>query len=122
MMAMESSYTSRLVDLILEMASSFLSKRSLLPAPAAMPVHRKTYDTPHAPVLPPEPEPKFRPEHVPKYDIVSAPSPDTSTCAGFQRTFPSPSSPSLLNRRAACDIHGALPPRWRSGTRCSAHL
>ncbi|KAH8999989.1 hypothetical protein EDB86DRAFT_3137780 [Lactarius hatsudake] len=77
-MAMESSYTSRLIDLILEMASLFLSRRQNAPSslpPAAMPVHRKTYDTPRAPVLPPEPEPKLRPEQVSKYDIVPAPPP-----------------------------------------------
>ncbi|KAH9174112.1 hypothetical protein EDB89DRAFT_2228366 [Lactarius sanguifluus] len=84
-----------------------------------MPVHRKTYDTPHVPVLPLEPERKFWPEHVPKYDIV--PSPTPAPALAF-KNFPSLSSPPLLNRRAACNIHGALPPgRW-SGTRCSSHL
>ncbi|KAH8999991.1 hypothetical protein EDB86DRAFT_3075295 [Lactarius hatsudake] len=105
---------SHLINLILKMATSFLLTPNLLQTQQRSrlyaAVHRpgKTYDTPHAPVLPPEPEPKLQPEHVPKYDIVPASSPTPTPALAF-KTFPSPFSP--LRRT----------PGRRSGTRCSAH-
>ncbi|KAH9171161.1 hypothetical protein EDB89DRAFT_2071063 [Lactarius sanguifluus] len=44
------------------------------PASVAAPVHQKAHDAPHAPALPPEPEPKLWPESVPKVN-VPAPAP-----------------------------------------------
>ncbi|KAH8996442.1 hypothetical protein EDB86DRAFT_2829114 [Lactarius hatsudake] len=44
------------------------------PISVAAPVHQKTYDAPHAPALPPEPEPKLWPEPVSKVN-VPAPAP-----------------------------------------------
>ncbi|KAH8996450.1 hypothetical protein EDB86DRAFT_3243342, partial [Lactarius hatsudake] len=83
---------SHLIDLILKMATSLLFTPNLLQTQQRSrlyaAVHRKTYDTPHAPVLPPEPEPKLQPEHVPKYDIVPAPSPTPTPALAFT-TFPS---------------------------------
>ncbi|KAI9448836.1 hypothetical protein BJY52DRAFT_1364366 [Lactarius psammicola] len=45
------------------------------PAPVEAPAHQKTYDPPHAPYLPSEPELELWPERVPKDIIVPSPAP-----------------------------------------------
>ncbi|KAH8996447.1 hypothetical protein EDB86DRAFT_1000137 [Lactarius hatsudake] len=124
MMAMESSYRSRLIDLILEMASLFLSRRqnapSSLPPPLCRSIGKRTILRAH----------RFSHQSLSPSSGQNKSQNTTSSqrhrrhqhLSWLSRTFPSPSSPPLSNRCAACDIHGAPPPGRRSGTRCSAHL
>lgn len=53
---------------------------TLLPAP----VYQKVYDTPHAPVAPPEPEPKLWPEAGPKDVVFPEPSPVPAPALAFK--------------------------------------
>ncbi|KAH9024797.1 hypothetical protein EDB84DRAFT_1580209, partial [Lactarius hengduanensis] len=76
------------------------------PVPVAAPVHQETYDTPHAPALPPEPEPKLWPA-VPNDVIVPAPSPAPVPALAFKNISVShlSSSPKLRHRAAMAAAH-----------------